>query len=170
MRQSELRQKLFDFFEENEIDYDQSQNTLNLYRWAIRNHKFEPIEEIEQLIEEKKKAKKDKEKDQIEAEKEQEKREDEEKEKAEIEANKKTESERKEQEKETKEEKKDKKVKKEVEPDPVKAEIIKEKEDIKEEQKKNDWIFYLLILAFLAYLLFNFLKNRENGTEDEPGK
>lgn len=168
MRQSELRQKLFDFFEENEIDYDQSQNTLNLYRWATRNHKFEPIEEIEQLIEEKKRDKKNKEKEQIEAEKEQEKKEDEEK--AKIEANKKDELERKEQEKETKEEKKDKKVKKEVEPDPVKAEIIKEKEDIKEDQKKNDWIFYLLILAFLAYLLFNFLKNRENGTEDESGE
>jgi hypothetical protein len=44
----ELRKKLLEFFEANpNIDYDDSQNTRTLYRWAVRNHGFERIEQFE---------------------------------------------------------------------------------------------------------------------------
>jgi|GEM_PF-1848273 hypothetical protein len=48
MTLKELRAKLLEFFEANQdIDYDPSQSTKVLYRWAVRNHGFEKIDEFE---------------------------------------------------------------------------------------------------------------------------
>jgi len=47
MTKQELRNNLIDFFTQKEIDYDGSQNTMTLYRWAVRHNGFEKIPEFE---------------------------------------------------------------------------------------------------------------------------
>jgi hypothetical protein len=51
MTMQDLRDKLITFFNEKEIDYyDPSRNTKALYRWAVRNHKFEPLDEADKIL------------------------------------------------------------------------------------------------------------------------